>query len=183
MRKVASILFLLILVFNFWGYRLVLSYLENAATTRLVQRLDAGDYDKSQLVEVKIPLSLPYYTNWGDYESFSGSVNLNGENYQYVKRKVSGDTLYLQVIPHTEKNTIQTARIDYFKIVNDLQHDGTQKQGQQPTTIKLMLSEFLENNQQFAFGSFENTTSSFNLYHRDLISQFDPLTPAQPPEA
>jgi hypothetical protein len=46
-----------------------------------------------------------------------------------------------------------------------------------------MLSEFLENNQQFAFGSFENTTSSFNLYHRDLISQFDPLTPAQPPEA
>ena len=34
--------------------------MEQKATTRLEQKLDAGKYDASQLVEVKIPLNLPY---------------------------------------------------------------------------------------------------------------------------
>ncbi len=183
MRKAGSILFLLILVFNFWGYRVVLSFLEQEATTRLVHRLDAGDYSRDQLVEVKIPLSLPYYTDWGNYESYSGSVTWNGENYQYVKRKLSQDTLYLLCIPHTEKNTIQSAKMDYFRIVNDLQHDGgTQKPGQQPISIKLMLSEFIGTEPAFTLAHRTGELAANNLYYRDLSSQFDPCTPAQPPE-
>ena len=182
MKKIGSILFLLILIFNFWGYKWALSYLEQKATVRLEQKLDAGKYDASQLVEVKIPLNLPYYNEQSNYETFYGEVELNGQNYQYVKRKITGDTLFLLCIQHTEKNNIQLAKSDYFKSVNNLQHDGQQK-GNQPAAIKLMLSEFLanDNNQSFA-ASLDNSLKSLNALDISYSSQFDPLTPAQPPE-
>ena len=47
MKKIGSILFLLILIFNFWGYKWALSYLEQKATIRLEQRLDAGAFGLS----------------------------------------------------------------------------------------------------------------------------------------
>jgi hypothetical protein len=181
LKKIASILFLLVLVFNFWGYRLVLSYMEQKATVRLEQKLDAGNYDVSQLIEVKIPLNLPYYTDWSDYQAYYGQVELNGENYQYVKRKVVGDTLYLLCIPHIEKNNIQLAKADYFKGVNNIQHDGQQK-GNQPTAIKLMLSEFLQNDiVTFDAGS-KKSTLIFGAMDIIYSSQCDLSTPAQPPE-
>lgn len=182
MKKIGSILFLLILVFNFWGYKWALSYLEQKATVRLEQKLDAGKYDLSQLVEVKIPLHLPYYNEQRDYETFYGEVELNGQSYQYVKRKISGDTLFLLCIQHTEKNDINLAKSDYFKSVNNLQHDGQQK-GNQPASVKLMLSEFLPvSNDQLADALQDNLSGSLNSFNVSYSSQFNPLTPAQPPE-
>ncbi|MES1214652.1 MAG: hypothetical protein ABUT20_03965 [Bacteroidota bacterium] len=182
MKKIGSILFLLILVFNFCGYKWVLSYMEQKATVRLEQKLDAGKYDESQLVEVKIPLHLPYYNDQSKYETFYGEAELNGQTYQYVKRKITSDTLYLLCIAHTEKNNIQTAKSDFFKSVNNLQHDGQQK-GNQPSSIKLMLSEFLptENNQanSSVHDALKSSLIAFNISY---TSQNDPLTPAQPPE-
>ena len=182
MKKIGSILFLLILVFNFCGYKWALSYLEQKATIRLEQKLDAGKYDKSQLVEIKIPLHLPYYNEQKEYEVFYGEVELNGQSYQYVKRKISGDTLFLLCIQHTEKNTIDLAKSDYFKCVNNLQHDGQQK-GNQPNSIKLMLSEFLPvKNNQVAAALQDHLTGSLHSFDVTYSSQFTPRTPAQPPE-
>ncbi|MCW3118594.1 MAG: hypothetical protein JWM28_2676 [Chitinophagaceae bacterium] len=182
MKKIGSILFLLILIFNFWGYKWALSYLEQKATVRLEQKLDAGKYDMSQLVEVKIPLNLPYYNEQSEYEAFYGEVELNGQSYQYVKRKVTGDTLFLLCIQHTEKNDIKLAKSDYFKSVNNLQTDGPQK-GNQPESIKLMLSEFLPNeNDQVTASVQDDLSGSLNSFDISYSSQFNPLTPAQPPE-
>jgi hypothetical protein len=182
LKKIGSILFLLILIFNFCGYKWALSYLEQKATVRLEQKLDAGKYDISQLVEVKIPLNLPYYNEQSNYETFYGEVELNGQSYQYVKRKIAGDTLFLLCIQHTEKNNIQLAKSDYFKSVNNLQHDGQQK-GNQPASIKLMLSEFLPNDYDQSFASLQdNLVRSLNSFDIFYSSQFNPLTPAQPPE-
>jgi hypothetical protein len=159
----------------------VLSSLEQRATARLEQKIDAGNYDVSQLVEVKIPLNLPYYTDWGEYQTYYGEAQFNGENYQYVKRKVVGDTLYLLCIPHVEKNNLQMAKTDYFKSVNNIQHDGPQKGGQN-TAVKLMLSEFLQN-ENISLG-FHLNLSSLSPLSKDIeiAHQYDPLTPAQPPE-
>lgn len=151
------------------------------ATIRLEKKLDAGKYDASQLVEVKVPLNLPYYTDWSDYQTYYGEVELNGENYQYVKRKVVGDTLYLLCIPHVEKNNIQLAKTDYFKTVNNIQHNGQQKDGQ-PTVIKLMLSEFLQNESVAVYAGSEQTSLLYTIGDINYPSQCDLSTPAQPPE-
>jgi hypothetical protein len=182
LKKIASILFLFILVFNFWGYRWALSYLEKKATIRLEQRLDAGNYEASQLVEVKIPLKLPYYNEQGGYETFYGAVELNGQSYQYVKRKITPDTLFLLCIRHSEKNDLRVANTDYFRSVNNLQHDGQQK-GNQPASIKLMLSEFLPDEHTSGDGDgLGINKQSFAATNSSIYSLFNPLTPAQPPE-
>jgi hypothetical protein len=181
LKKIGSILFLLILVFNFCGYKWVLSYMEKQATVRLEKKLDAGNYDRNDLVEVKIPLHLPYYTN-SEYEAFSGETEYQGEIYQYVKRKISADTLYLLCIPHTEKNDLQVAKSDFFKTVNNLQHDGMPQKGNQPPAIKLMMSEFLQNDELSYSISEENIPLNLHSSEISYTSQFNPLTPAHPPE-
>ncbi len=181
MKKIASILFLCILVFNFWGYRWVLTALEQKATTRLEKKLDAGAYDEGQLVEVKVPLNMPYYTDWSGYQPYYGQVELNGENYQYVKRKVVADTLYLLCIPHVEKNNIQLAKSDYFNVLNNIQHNGQQKNSQ-PPAIKLMLSEFLQHETLDCSSNTNSVSSLYMIKDINYPSQFDLSTPAQPPE-
>src|SRR5688500_17653390 len=132
------------MVFNFYGYRWLLSYFEGMATTRLEQKLDAGEYDENSLIEVKIPVRLPYLASWNVYENFYGETEWNGEYYQYVKRKLSNDTLYLLCIPHNEKNRIQAAKTDYFKSINNLPFENGSPQSQLPSFIKLLMSEFLQ---------------------------------------
>lgn len=181
MRKLAAIILLLLLVFNFCGYRLIFSYLEDKATDRLVQRIDAGRYDESSLVEIKIPMQLPYYSNWSDYQPYYGETEWEGKKFQFVKRKLVNDTLYLLCINDTEKNSLESAKHDYFKSVSSLQHDA-QNSDNQPASVKLMLSEYVGSD------DFRNDLGSSLVDQKTfvpdqfLIPQFDPLTPAQPPE-
>jgi len=156
--------------------------MEDKATARLEQRLDAGDYDETQLVEVKIPLRAPYQTSWSDYQTFYGETEWNGEYYQYVKRKLSNDTLYLLCIPHTEKTKIHAVKTDYFKSVNDIPFQGGPQKSQQPSFVKLLLSEFLQNNSTSDFSINEMKEKIFNPVYTYFHSQFNPSTPAQPPE-
>ena len=142
LNKFTSILFIIVLVFNFQGYNWTLTFLEQKSVKRLEQSIDAGQYDISQLVEIKIPLNLPYYTDWGEYKTYYGQVELNGENYQFVKRKIVSDTLYLLCIAQTEKNRIQKAKTDYFMMSNNFSGNRQHNQNKS-TSIKLMLGKFL----------------------------------------
>jgi len=63
LRKIAAILLLLILLFNWVGYRLFSDFLMHRADIRLEARLDKNDFREDELVEIKIPLHLPYQLN------------------------------------------------------------------------------------------------------------------------
>ncbi len=181
MKRLAAILLLAILLMNFIGYRWMLSYMDSQATMRLEQKLDAGDYDESALVEVKIPLNLPYHNNWSEYEIFYGQVNYDGKYFQYVKRKLSNDTLFLLCLPHEEKTRINEAKADLFKSVHDLPFDG---KGNTPRAnlIKLLQCEFLQDqdNCQIQNSSYNNSITA--VRNSSIDQQFDPNTPSRPPE-
>jgi hypothetical protein len=85
-----------------------------------VQQLDNNLYNDEDLIEVKIPLNLPYMTSWSEYERVDGEIELQGIYYNYVKRKVSNDTLYLKCLPNTDKTKLHAGRNDYAKQANDL---------------------------------------------------------------
>ncbi len=171
-----------LLFFNFTGYRWLLSFMEQQATIRLEQRLDAGDYDESTLVEVKIPLNLPYHNNWNDYEVFYGQANYNGEFYQYVKRKVSNDTLYLLCIPHDEKTQLNAAKTDIIKSVNDISNNGNQNTPQRPALVKLIQTEFTQSNNELLSAIQLSELSILSVYRTTLIQQFDPESLTPPPK-
>jgi hypothetical protein len=180
LKKLTAISLLLILIFNIAGYRLLFNHLEKNATAKLENKIDEGAYSPEQLIEIKIPLSMPYYSD-KDYEAVYGETEWNGQHYQYVKRKVSGNTLYLLCIPNHEKNNIAEAKNDFTKSVTETNQNSIPGK-QQPTTIKFVLCEFIpqaDNNQyaQQIINFFKHRISNSVLF-----SQFKPLTSSQPPE-
>ncbi|MGC4035120.1 MAG: hypothetical protein QM764_04100 [Chitinophagaceae bacterium] len=181
MKKALSIVFLMVLIFNCCGYRWVLSYLQNKSTIRLAQTISSGKYDKKLLVEVKIPLNLPYLSNWAEYRDYDGEIEIDGKNFEFVKRKFINDTLYLLCIAHTEKDILQLAKSDYFKAVNNLQQDGPQKNNV-PNAPRLVLSDYLPQDELAYIFYTENNLLSYRSKNNYFISQFQPSTAGQPPE-
>jgi hypothetical protein len=180
LKKTACILLIGIFFFNCVGYRIVLSCMEDTATARLEDRIDAGDYDEGQLIEVKIPMNLPYNSSWSDYETYYGETEYNGEHYQYVKRKLSNDTLFLLCIPNEEKTQINAAKVDFFKTLNNLPMEGGSQKSQ--TVVKLLLSEFVQQDNNAEFRTFSSLITSFNSFHFQFVSQYEPQIPVAPPE-
>ena len=181
MKKIAAILLLCVMLFNLVGYRWVFSAIENNATARLEQKISVGDYSEAQLVEIQIPLNMPYYSD-KEYENVYGETDWNGNHYRYVKRKVSGNTLYLLCLPNTEKNNIVKAKDEFSKSVNDT---PANKQGaqQKNNLIKLITTEFRVNEAAVDQNNFIVAGLSYFNRNTEIKTLFTPLTDAQPPEA
>lgn len=154
MKKAASILLLTVFLFNTIGYKGVFLYLEQEADSRIEARIRNLDELDKQLIAVKIPINLPYQTDWREFESVDGEMTFKGKTYKYVKRKVLRDTLILLCIDHKEKSELLKSSADYFAQVNDLASETNKK-----TVLKQVKTEyFQEVKNLFAFDRF-----SFNL--------------------
>ena len=169
------------MVFNLAGYRWLFSAIEKNATVNLEQKISAGKYNDEQLVEIRIPLNMPYYSD-KDYEEVYGETDFNGEHYQYVKRKVSDNTLYLLCLPNKEKTSIVKVKNEFTKAVNDIPEN---KEGSQQKSglVKLLTTEFRVNETAFDINNFSISSLSFVTRNVDAKDLFIPLTDAQPPEA
>jgi len=114
---------------------MVVDYMLHKANTQLEARLDNNQYKDSQLIELKVPIHLPYQTSWAAYERYDGEIEIDGMLYKYVKRKVANDTLYVMCIPNPKKMHLETAKNDFFKITNDLMQNGNSKKSDNSKTI------------------------------------------------
>ena len=142
LRKIAAILLLVILLFNWVGYRLFSDFLQHRSNIQLEAKLDKNEYKEDQLIEIKVPLHLPYQQNWSDFERFDGEIDVDGIHYKYVKRKIQNDSLVLLCLPNEGKQTIEKAKGDYFKIVNDIAPSSQKKSEKSNPSFKNILSEF-----------------------------------------
>ena len=126
LRKIAAILLICLLVFNWYGYRFVTSYFQKKADTQLQAKIDVNDYDESQLIEIRIALDMPYQNSSSGFERHYGEIELNGKIYAYVKRKVEDGYLVLKCIPNTVKQNIKNADNILFTANNglDQEHNG-----------------------------------------------------------
>ena len=185
MKKIAAILLLLLLSFNWIGYRLVMSWMQQRADSKLESRLDTNDYNESSLIELKIAIDLPYQTDWKDFERFDGEVTVDGQHYKYVKRKVQDGMLVLKCIPNESKHRIESAREQFFQLANDLQNTNGSKKTDS-SKLPLVKNNITEC-EEFAHYSvatmailIANQKQSNNNYFTIARPH---ITPEQPPEA
>jgi hypothetical protein len=178
LKKLTAILLLALFVFNTVGYRFWIEYVQTRADVKLEARLDKGHYNEGELISIKVPINLPYQTNWKEFERVNGEVTINGTVYKYVKRKIYNDTLILLCIPHEEKTKLQEKANDYFGKVNDLPGNDNNKKAE---VFKQLLSEYDVNNLAPPFRSL-NKQADFNLFNNaSLMHQYLPLD-GHPPE-
>jgi hypothetical protein len=131
LKRLAAILLVGILFFNWYGYQLLYNYWQDRAERRLEANFDRNEYDGSALISFKVPLtSLAYFNNSTGYERVNGQIDIGGVRYQYVKRRIFGDSLEVLCIPNLTSMKLRTASNDFFRQVNDLQQ---QNQGKKNT--------------------------------------------------
>lgn len=179
MRKVAAILLLLILIFNFVGYRFVFNYFEYKAVASLEQKINNAIFNENELQEISIPLNMPYYSDT-KLENVSGEIELNGNHYQYVKRKVENNILHIWCLINSEKNTLKILKTDVAKSNTDNASGEKQKHS---FSIKIFQAEFVE---VAAIGiathELITTDNPYVVRNNNCFSLFNPSQTGKPPE-
>ena len=152
-RKIAAISLICLLLFNWYGYRFVTSYLQKKADHQLEARLDVNDYDESQLIEIKVPLNMPYQNSWAEFERHYGEIEISGKIYTYVKRKIEDGNLILKCIPNTTKQDLKNADNILFTANNGLDQEQNNNKGNSPLT----------NIFKTIFNDYDNYSQTYNL--------------------
>jgi len=121
LKKIAAILLIGVLFFNWYGYQLLSSYWQQLADRRMEAALDNHEFNDSELLSIKVPIrTLSYYNSSLDFERVDGQIIIGHMSYKYVKRRILKDSLELLCIPNLWATRLRTARDDFFRQVNDL---------------------------------------------------------------
>lgn len=180
LKKITSILLILLLFFNWYGYRLVLSVKQDHADQKLESRIDNNEFDESQLIEIKVAMNMPYQQRFTDFERHSGEVTIDGKVYRYVKRKIEGDLLILKCIPNQSKQQLIKTADDLARSNSGQDQDNPGKK--QTNSISKIFSGDYDD--QTLFCSLPCTDLAGNLFTLKFSSALKDIlikTPHQPP--
>lgn len=172
-------------LFYLGGYHLVFNQLEKASELKMVSRLDGNDYRDQELIEVKLPVKIPYQANSAGFEKFIGELEVDGVHYNYVKRKIVNDTLILLCLPNTDKSNISTARETFFALVNELNRasDGQSPPSAPVKSIKFSVSDFDSVEDSFRSATIIHPISYSSLLHTGQVCSGFIGGTIQPPDA
>lgn len=184
MRRLLTITLLAILLFNWVGYRLLSHLLEQRANARLELSLDNNQYNEEELIELRIPINLPYSTDWKEFQRIDGEIRLGDVLYKYVKRKVEHGQLVLLCLPNKSKMAVQTARDKFFMLVNDLQHESQSKDNKVPAghNFKNLFTEYWQQENNWVLAGFDGAIQEYGPVPSYGCLSADILPPSQPPE-
>ncbi len=118
-RKTIAIVLLTVQFYNLGGYVALFKYFIYRADKFNEQQISKDRYKEADLVEVKIPVHLPVLGNWIGYQTISGSVQLEQNSYNYVRMKVTQDTLYVMCIPNYKTTRLNKANIIFAREVSE----------------------------------------------------------------
>jgi len=183
-KQLATILLLLLLLFNFVGYRLLFDVLQQKANKELVAKLDNNQHNDADLITLTVPLSMPYLTDSKDFERKDGEIKIDGKIYHYVKQKISHGNLILKCVPDKQKMHLENARDNFFRLANELQNNSNSKNsGDHSQVIKLVISDYIETENTVNTFVANNTANTYTNNYFALLQSGETLAPEQPPKA
>jgi hypothetical protein len=182
-KRIAAILLIVILFFNWYGYKLITTFLEKKADQHLEARLDNNDYDESQLIEMRVALDMPYQVSQAEFERHYGEIEIGGKSYTYVKRKIQDGYLILKCIYNNSKDRIKSDGNDFYKLANGLdQSQNDKNQSNNSSVAKNFWSEYDDHTNTFALTSLDDLLSpKFRPGVSSLYNTWQ-STPKQPPK-
>lgn len=115
MKKGLSIIVLIVFLFNVGGHYLVFWGLRFQTDQKVSGWIDAEKYHPGDLIELKIPVSLPYPIYQTGYERVEGIIEHNGEFFRLVKQKYESDTVYVLCVRDVHTEHLVNVMNDYLK--------------------------------------------------------------------
>ena len=99
---------------------LAFQYFINRSDDQIVKQLYDNKISSGKLIELKIPVHMPTLDDWTDYANIQGQVQVKDAYYNYVRPKMTKDTLYLVCLPNSVKANLAKANIIMTKNLNDI---------------------------------------------------------------
>ena len=84
------------------------------------RKIEANQYDGTETIELKIPVTLPYPLQQNGFERVDGRFEHNGTYYKLIKQKLENDTVYIVCIRDVETKQLTNTLKDYVAKTNDL---------------------------------------------------------------
>ena len=158
--------------------------MEQKANVQLEAQLDNNNFDESDLISLKVPAEhINSYVKSNHFERVNGQVEINGVLYKYVKRRLFNDSLEFLCIPNNQVMSLQNAKDDFFKLVNDLQHTGQGKKTDNHSGSKTFSIDYYTAVQSlFQVGRPSEAVLHGSSRYAETLSFYYTLTAEQPPE-
>jgi hypothetical protein len=120
LKKVVAILLLSVHLFYTGGYSFVFQYFIHEADSQMVKEMYDNKIDHTKLIVLKIPVNMPTITDWTDYEVIAGQIQLKDTYYNYVRLKMTRDTMYFICLANKNKTLFEKANIITANQINDV---------------------------------------------------------------
>jgi hypothetical protein len=159
MKKILAIMLFSVLLYQAGGF--ALQYLSDGNTVAI-------DPETEETVVVKIPINLPYQTDWVSAEEVDGSVRQGDEFYEMKSRKVENDTLVTVMVKD------RNARENFFDLAEQVNEHLTDKPGSTPAKTKLintLVKEYCAQSSGWVFYILDWPTSLETISYPNLPTQ------------
>jgi hypothetical protein len=169
MKKILAIMLFGILLYQAGGF--ALQYLSEGNTVAI-------DPETEETVIVKIPINLPYQTDWVSSEEVEGSVRQGDEFYEMKERKVENDTLVTVMVKD------RNARENFFDLAQQVNEHLSDEPGSTPAKSKLintLIKEYCAQSSGWVFYIIEWPASIVAPTHSILPTQDISSTLFSPP--
>jgi len=179
LRKAAAISLILLMLFNLLGYRMVVFYLQSAAERHLAERIDDNNYEESQLIEIRVPLNMPYQERYTAFERHYGELSLDGKTYTYVKRKIEGNILVLKCIANEIRQELKN--LNDQQVRNNIGQDQHPGKKQNSSSSKSLNLDFESKNYLAGLSLPAVIKDPFSFTYTSQLNDVLISTPHQPP--
>lgn len=153
-RPIASIFFLVLLMYNTFGYYTFLAYEIDKA-----KQLHFQELPDDAFVIVKIPVALYTHVEDTDFEFIEDVFSHNGKTYNMVKKRVKNDTLHIYTLRNHRHEQITAQLNTYVKNFFTIEKD-TSKSNPVKKIIQAFIKDYIqEQPATFVISSFHNIMS------------------------
>jgi len=148
LKRLFAIALLGVHLFTIGGYTLLFQYYIHQSDVQMVKQIFDNKIDETKLIEIKIPVHFPTMQDWNEYAVVEGQIQLKDAYYNYVRLKMTRDTMFFVCIPNATKTRLVNANIITARQIADV---PLTKKGQDPSVKKInTLSDY--NLQLFKYG-------------------------------
>jgi hypothetical protein len=98
LKKLFAISLLVLLTYNMVGYYVIFAIRHWQVTQTMSFKIENRQISEAKTFVIKVPLFLPYPTDWEDYEYTTGNFEHQGRYFVKVKQILRQDTLYVHCL-------------------------------------------------------------------------------------
>jgi len=84
------------------------------------EQIAKSSYKLDDLFEVKLPVKMGAVQDWTEYAYVNGQVQFKNNSYNYVKLKITRDTVFLMCIPNYETTRLYNENIINARKIADV---------------------------------------------------------------